>query len=131
MKMKSWSSLVIVCSGGCGKTTEDVTPTEFWKGKVIQSTDPENLVPEWTCKECANKTTEQPQELRERVAELIYNANSWAESGRTADTIIKMVKADVLAHAQKEGWMKLLEGTSESTVKLTASDFGLEEKCKE
>jgi hypothetical protein len=48
-------NLVIVCAGGCGKTTEDVNPYEFWKGCIEQSPDPEERVPIWTCKECKEK----------------------------------------------------------------------------
>lgn len=47
--------LVIVCAGGCGKTTEDVNFIDFWKGEVKQSNDPEERVPVWTCKECVEK----------------------------------------------------------------------------
>ena len=47
------NDIVIVCKGGCGKTTEDVNHVDFWKGKVEDSPDPEERVPEWTCKDCA------------------------------------------------------------------------------
>ena len=44
------SALVLVCAGGCGKTTNDVSPYEFWVGKVerIEGT----LIPLWTCRDC-------------------------------------------------------------------------------
>lgn len=48
-------NLVIVCAGGCGKTTEEVNPYDFWNGKVEQSSDPAERVPIWTCKECKEK----------------------------------------------------------------------------
>jgi hypothetical protein len=48
-------TLVIFCAGGCGKTTDEVNPVEFWQGKVEISTDPEERVPIWTCKECMEK----------------------------------------------------------------------------
>lgn len=48
-------NIVIVCAGGCGKTTEQVGPAEFWKGKIEPSDDPDCLVPVWTCKDCVEK----------------------------------------------------------------------------
>ncbi len=48
-------NLVIVCAGGCGKTTDQVSPTEFWAGEVKQAEDPGCLVPIWTCRECLRK----------------------------------------------------------------------------
>jgi len=50
---KSLGNIVIICSGGCGKTTNDVGPVEFWQGKVEQVEG--TLVPKWTCKECVAK----------------------------------------------------------------------------
>ena len=46
-------NIVIICHGGCGKTTDEVSPCEFWQGRVeqIEST----LVPIWTCKDCVAK----------------------------------------------------------------------------
>ena len=46
-------TIVIVCKGGCGKSTDQVSNTEFWQGEVKQVD--ENLVPQWTCKECLEK----------------------------------------------------------------------------
>jgi len=47
------SAIIIVCSGGCGKTTENVNPVEFWAGRTEQVEG--TLVPKWTCKECVSK----------------------------------------------------------------------------
>ena len=47
-----FGTLVIVCAGSCGKTTEEVDNREFWEGEVRQAKDPEERVPIWTCKEC-------------------------------------------------------------------------------
>lgn len=47
-------NIVIVCKGGCGKTTDKVSPEYFWKGKVEQVDG--TLVPAWTCKECVEKS---------------------------------------------------------------------------
>jgi hypothetical protein len=52
---KAVNNLIIVCAGGCGRTTEDINPYEFWRGEVKESTDPSNLVPKWTCRECVDK----------------------------------------------------------------------------
>ena len=52
-----FTGLVLACQGGCGKTTDDVNPYEFWAGEVKQAKDPESLIPEWTCKECVEKRT--------------------------------------------------------------------------
>lgn len=53
--MPAGGTLVLVCAGGCGKTTDQVGPREFWKGEVVQSPDPSCLVPVWTCRECKEK----------------------------------------------------------------------------
>lgn len=47
--------IVIICKGGCGKTTDDVSFTEFWEGKIEQVD--ESMVPLWTCKECSESTS--------------------------------------------------------------------------
>lgn len=52
-KFKHEGNLIIACAGNCGKTTEDISPYEFWRGKVEQVGG--NLVPKWTCKDCAVK----------------------------------------------------------------------------
>lgn len=54
-KVRNQGTIVLVCAGGCGKTTEEVGPHEFWQGEVKQSPDPECLVPIWTCRECKEK----------------------------------------------------------------------------
>jgi len=44
--------IVIVCSGGCGKTTEGMTfETQSGEFKQVD----ESLVPEWTCDDCLKK----------------------------------------------------------------------------
>ena len=59
--------IVIVCAGQCGKTTDDVSPYEFWKGELTQSNDPTCLVPVWTCRECYIKKLK--NKLRDLEAE--------------------------------------------------------------
>lgn len=48
-------NLVINCAGGCGKTTDEVSPLEFWQGEVRRNDDPTCFVPIWTCRECLSK----------------------------------------------------------------------------
>ena len=51
-------NIIISCAGGCGKTSEEVSFVEFWKGKVEQDGDCyENWsgVPIWTCRECVER----------------------------------------------------------------------------
>lgn len=59
-------TIVIACANGCGKTTEDVNPHEFWEGKVLPSDVPEEMVPIWTCKEC----TQSKRDFRREYEEL-------------------------------------------------------------
>ena len=48
-------TIVIVCNGGCGKTSEQVSNFEFWRGEVKDAIDSDSRVPEWTCRECMEK----------------------------------------------------------------------------
>lgn len=45
---------IIVCSGGCGKTTEGMT-RETMSGEFTEAVDPESMVNEWTCQDCLDK----------------------------------------------------------------------------
>lgn len=54
------NNIVIVCHGGCGKTTDNVSPAEFWQGEVKQVEY--SLVPQWTCKECVAKRKREAEE---------------------------------------------------------------------
>jgi len=47
-----YPGLILVCSGGCGKTTEGMT-SETMSGEFKDREDGE--VPEWTCQDCLNK----------------------------------------------------------------------------
>ena len=42
---------IIVCDGGCGKTTQDITTSEKGKFEPVE----QSLVPKWTCDDCLAK----------------------------------------------------------------------------
>lgn len=46
------SEIVIVCSGGCGRTTEGLTDKI---GRFEPSLDLSCIVPVWTCPDCLDK----------------------------------------------------------------------------
>jgi hypothetical protein len=46
---------VLVCAGGCGMTTENINPYDFWRGELKDSSDPGCLIPVWTCPACKEK----------------------------------------------------------------------------
>jgi len=70
---EKFPGLVIVCSGGCGKTTEGMT-YETMSGELKETE--EGQVPEWTCQECLDKATIEPRSLTE-------------ERGPTVDQVIR------------------------------------------
>jgi len=60
--------VVIVCSGGCGKTTEGMT-LETRSGEFKQVD--EGGVPQWTCQDCLDKATTESEEEREPETQVI------------------------------------------------------------
>ena len=60
--------VVIVCSGGCGKTTEGMT-LETKSGEFKQVD--ESGVPDWTCQDCLDKATTESEEEREPETQVI------------------------------------------------------------
>jgi len=59
---EKFPGLVIVCSGGCGKTTEGMT-YETMSGEFKDREEGE--IPEWTCQECLDKAAIEPRSLTE------------------------------------------------------------------
>lgn len=100
--------IVIVCSGGCGRTTDGAL-----KGKGEYKQIGESPVPEWTCQECLNKRAreEEPVHLKEskdatredtsREAELIHVKEKEGATEEEVAEDLAAMEADLEARRRK------------------------------